>query len=264
MDLELHGKRSLVTASSAGIGADIARRLAAEGCAVLVHGRDASRAAAVVGELRAFGVESDSVLGDLTEDAGAAVVAERARDWGVSIVVHNAGPFSEHDWETSEPQMWLDAMNGNVVSIVRLTRALLPTMRAAGWGRIVTISTRGATIPLTNMVEYSAAKAAVLNLTVSLAQHLAGSGITVTCVTPGVIATDGLRRMFAERAVESGWPQDWAELEPRIVGDYAPNPSGRLGTGADIAATVAFLVSPLADYINGTEIRVDGGITPVA
>jgi NAD(P)-dependent dehydrogenase (short-subunit alcohol dehydrogenase family) len=160
--------------------------------------------------------------------------------------------------------MWLEAMDGNVVSVVRLTKALLPTLRTAGWGRIVTVGTRGATIPLTNMVEYSAAKAAVVNLTVGLAQHLAGTGVTANCVTPGVIATDGLRRMFADRAEQAGWPRDWAELEPRIVADYAPNPAGRLGTGVDIAAVVAFLVSPLAGYVNGTEVRVDGGITPVA
>ena len=264
MDLHLQGKRALVTASSAGIGADIATRLADEGCTVLVHGRDRNRTEAVAERIRTAGGAAETVLGDLTDDAAAAGVADRARELGVQIVVHNAGPFSEHDWETAEPAMWLEAMNGNVVSIVRLTRALLPAMRATGWGRILTIGTRGATIPLTNMVEYSAAKAAVVNLTTGLAAHLAGSGITANCVSPGVIATDGLRRMFGERAAAAGWPQDWAELEPRIVGDYAPNPTGRLGTGADIAAAIAFLASPLADYVNGTELRVDGGITPIA
>ena len=264
MDLGLRGKRALVTASSAGIGADIATRLAAEGCDVLVHGRDPDRAARVVTALRSMGVEADSVLGDLTDDVAAASVAARALEWGVSIVVHNAGPFSENDWETTTPAEWLGAYDGNVVSIVRLTSALLPMFRTSGWGRIITVGTRGATIPLLNMVEYSAAKAAVVNLTVGLAQHLSGTGVTANCVTPGVIATEGLRRMFAARAAEAGAAEDWASLEPQVTAEYAPNPTGRLGTGADIAAAVAFLVSPLADYINGTEIRVDGGITPVA
>ncbi len=264
MDLGLAGKRALVTASTGGIGADIARRLAGEGCAVLLHGRDEARAQAAVAELRGAGGDVGVVLGDLTDDTAAAGVAAAAERFGVEIVVHNAGPFSENDWTTTTPRDWLEAMDGNVVSIVRLTTALLPVLRRAGWGRVVTIGTRGGTIPLTNMVEYSAAKAAVVNLTVGLAQHLAGTGVTANCVTPGVIATDGLRRMFAARAAEAGWPQDWASLEPRIVADYAPNPSGRLGTGADIAAAVAFLVSPLADYVNGTELRVDGGITPLA
>lgn len=78
-----------------------------------------------------------------------------------------------------------------------------------------------------------------------------------------MIVTDGMRHMFEEGAQARGWPRDWAELEPLVVADYAPNPAGRLGTAADIAAAVAFLASPLAGYVNGIDFRVDGGIAAV-
>ena len=142
-------------------------------------------------------------------------------------------------------------------------QALLPVMRDNGWGRVINVGSRGATTPLPNMVDYSAAKAMVVNMTTSLARHLAGTGITANTVSPGVIATDGLRRMLTDRAAEQGWPASWPELERRAVAEYAPNPTGRLGTGDDIAAAVAFVASPLAGYINGIDLRVDGGITPV-
>lgn len=115
--------------------------------------------------------------------------------------------------------------------------------------------------PLPNMVEYSAAKAAVVNMTTSLAQHLTGSGVTANTVSPGVIATDGLIAMFEQRLAREGKTDDLDERLAQMAHDYAPNPSGRLGTPEDIAAAVAFLASPLADYVNGTNLRVDGGIT---
>ncbi|WP_460337234.1 SDR family NAD(P)-dependent oxidoreductase [Actinoallomurus acanthiterrae] len=176
MDLELSGRRALVTASSGGIGAVVARRLASEGCAVLVHGRDGARAMEVADGVRAGGGEAEMVLGDLTDEEAAAEVAARARSWGADILVNNAGPFAEHDWETAEPSAWLEAMNGNVVSAVRLIRVLAPPMRERGWGRIINLGSRAATTPLPNMVEYSAAKAAVVNMSTGLARHLAGWG----------------------------------------------------------------------------------------
>ncbi|MFH8347923.1 SDR family NAD(P)-dependent oxidoreductase [Streptomyces sp. NPDC018045] len=263
MDLDLVGRRAVVTASSRGIGAAIARRLAKEGCAVLVHGRDREHAEDLAQELRGRGGAADVVLGDLTEETSAAAVADAAREWRADVVVNNAGPFVENDWETAEPSAWWDAVNGNVLPGVRMIRALLPHMRESGWGRVINVGSRAATTPLPNMVEYSAAKAAVVNMTTSLARHLAGTGVTANAVSPGVIATDGMREMFQQEAAQQGRSTEWEDLEPEVAKEYAPNPVGRLGTGADIAAAVAFLASPLAGYINGIDLRVDGGIALV-
>lgn len=263
MDLELAGHRALVSGASAGIGTAVAGRLADEGCAVLVHGRDSERSHAVARRLGETGVDVDVVVGDLTDRASADLVAERALGWGVDILVNNAGPFREDDWDTAEPDAWLRAMSANVVSAAQLTRGLVPAMRERGWGRVVTLGSRAATTPLPNMVTYSAAKAAVVNLTTSLAKHLAGSGVTANCVSPGVIVTDGMKRMFEARVGGEGGPAAWTELEAQVVAEYAPNPSGRLGTAQDVAAAVVFLASPLAGYVNGVNLRVDGGITGV-
>lgn len=262
MDLQLTDRRAFVTASTGGIGAAIVRRLAGEGCAVLVHGRNVERSDALVAELRAAGAEADAVLGDLSDEAAADRVAMRAADWRTDILVNNAGPTVEHDWDTAAPAAWLASIQGNLLSAVGMVRALVPDMRARGWGRVINLGSRVAIGPTTNLVEYSAAKAAVLNATVSLARHLAGTGITANTVSPGVIVTDGMRQLFLRGAAERGWPQDWGELEPLLTAEYAPNPVGRLGTPDDIAAAVAFLASPLGGYIDGSNLRVDGGILP--
>lgn len=258
--MKLKGKRALVTGASDGIGADIARHLAAEGCAVLVHGRDAGRTERVTAALRSAGAEAEFVLGDLGSARSAAAVAERAADWRTDVLVNNAGPFIEHDWENADLEDWTAAINLNVLSAVRMTRAVVPGMRERGWGRVISLGTRGVLTPLPNMVEYSAAKAAVVNMTANLAKHLGGSGITANTVSPGVILSPPMQHMFEQRAVAQGRePAAWHELAQA----YAPNPCGRLGTGDDIAAAVTFLASPLAGYINGMNLRVDGGMTGV-
>ncbi|MFI9077416.1 SDR family NAD(P)-dependent oxidoreductase [Streptomyces sioyaensis] len=260
MDLRLAGQGALVTGSSSGIGATIAETLADEGCNVLVHGRNAGAAAAVAEQVAARGVRAEVVLGDLTEPGVAEQVALTARDFGARILVNNAGPFAEHDWESSQPSDWRAAFEGNVLPTVRVSQTLLPSLRAHGWGRVITIGSRAVRTPLPNMVTYSAAKAAVVNMTTSLARHLAGTGVTANCVSPGVIITPSMYRMFEERAAAGG-DEGAGRGEADIVAEYAPNPSGRLGRPQDIAAAVAYLASPLADYVNGIELRVDGGIT---
>ncbi|MGA8259732.1 MAG: SDR family oxidoreductase [Arenicellales bacterium] len=258
--MKLKGKRALVTGASGGIGTDIARRLAAEGCAVLVHGRDPARTDEVAAALRASGAEAEAVLGDLGSDESAAKVAERAITWRTDILVNNAGPFTEHNWDDADTEAWITAVNFNVLSAVRLIRALIPGMRERGWGRIINLGTRAVVTPLPNMVEYSAAKAALENMTITLAKHLSGSGITANVVSPGVTLSPGMQRMFEERAIAQGRDASaWTELAEA----YAPNPCGRLGTGDDVAVAVTFIASPLAGYINGTNLMVDGGITGV-
>ncbi|GAA1459070.1 SDR family NAD(P)-dependent oxidoreductase [Williamsia maris] len=263
MDLDLSGRRALITGSSGGIGRAVAQRLAEEGCAVVVHGRDRGRAEEAAAQIAATGAQTSVVVGDLTraEDTDR-ICDEVAALGGVDIVVANAGPFVENTWHTADPDDWLQAFEGNVLSTVRLIRRLTPSMRATGWGRVLTIGTRATVTPLTTMVEYSAAKASVVNLTVSLAQHLAGSGVTANCVSPGVILTPSMRSMFAARPENMG--AEWEDIEAAVTSDYAPNPVGRLGRPDDIASAIAFLASPLADYITGVELRVDGGITGVS
>lgn len=264
MDLGLAGRGAVVTGSSSGIGATIAETLADEGCDVLVHGRSAGAAAAVAERVAARGVRAEVVLGDLTEPGVAEQVALTARDFGAHILVNNAGPFAEHDWESSRPSDWRAAFEGNVLPTVRVSQTLLPSLRAHGWGRVITIGSRAVRTPLPNMVTYSAAKAAVVNMTTSLARHLAGTGVTANCVSPGVIVSPSVFRMMQERAAadeENGDAPAGAPDEADIVAEYAPNPTGRLGRPEDIASAVAYLASPRADYVNGIELRVDGGIT---
>lgn len=270
MDLRLAGRAALVTGSSSGIGATIAETLADEGCEVLVHGRNAGAAAAVAEQVAARGVRTEVVLGDLTEPGVAEQIALTARDFGVQILVNNAGPFAEHDWESSRASDWRAAFEGNVLPTVRVSQTLLPSLRAHGWGRVITIGSRAVRTPLPNMVTYSAAKAAVVNMTTSLARHLAGTGITANCVSPGVIVSPSMYRMFEERAADATDEGNGATVavesagavdEADVVAAYAANPTGRLGRPEDIAAAVAYLASPRADYINGIELRVDGGIT---
>ncbi len=264
MDLQLSNKRALVTGRSAGIGKAIARKLAEEGAAVIVTGRDKMKVEAVIQEIRADGKRK--VVGfaaDLSTDEGAKALADQAISelGGVDILVNNQGIYFERGWWNTTPADWAEIYNANVVATVRLVQRLAPPMREAGWGRIINISSGGAWQPFATMADYTATKAAILNLTVSLAKEFAGKGITVNTVSPGIIVTESLEQHFRKVAKDQGWPNEWAEIEKRVLANFLPNSSGRLGKPADVANVVALIASPLSDYINGANYRVDGGST---
>ncbi|MFB9691174.1 SDR family NAD(P)-dependent oxidoreductase [Amycolatopsis plumensis] len=253
MDLGIAGKRALVTGSSAGLGEAIARLLAAEGGAVVVHGRDAARAEKVATAIGAAGV----ALGDLSTDAGADAVAEAAGD--VDILVNNAGAYDHLGWADSTPKDWTAMYEANVVSAVRMIHRCVPTMRERGWGRVVQIGGGLAIQPLAMQPHYTATLAARHNLAVSLARELAGTGVTSNVVSPGAILVGSVRDLLTEIAPAHGWGTSWEEIERAAARDLVPNDIGRLGRPEEIAAAVGYLVSPAAAYVSGATIRVDGG-----
>lgn len=265
MDLELYDKRALVTGSSAGIGRAIARRLAEEGASVVVTGRDQRKAEAVAEEIRNGKKQVITSIGgvDLSTDDGAAILADKANAelGGIDILVNNHGVYFERGWWNTTPGDWAAIYNENVVSFVRLVQRLGPRMREAGWGRIINISSGGAWQPFAAMADYTATKAAVLNLTVSLSREFADTGVTVNSVSPGIIVTGSTERFFRNVARVQGWPEEWAEIEKHVMTHFLPNSSGRLGRPADIANVVALIASPLSGYINGANYRIDGGST---
>lgn len=261
MDFKLKGKRALVTGSSAGIGEGIARLLAAEGAEVIVHGRNEQRAAVVADSIRESGGLAQYVTGDLSTDEGADKVSQTALAGGpIDILVNNAGAYNPQPWMSTTAQTWSDTYNNNVVSYVRMIHRLLPQMKALGWGRVIQIGSSAAFQPGSIQPDYSASTAARHNLTVSLARELKGTGITSNTVAPGGTLVEGTKNMILGMAQQYNWGTDWADIEKNAVAQFASNDIGRLGRPEEVAGAVAYLASPLADYVSGSIIRVDGGL----
>jgi NAD(P)-dependent dehydrogenase (short-subunit alcohol dehydrogenase family) len=262
VDLQLAGKRALVTGSSSGIGVGIARMLKEEGCAVVVHGRNRERTEKVAFEIRAAGM----AIGSLSTDEGAAAVigqAKAALGGPIEILVNNAGG-SETD-SASRPPLnvtlaeWLSAYQGNTLAAVRLVLQTVPDMVAAKWGRVIQISSATAMQPNGLGPDYSGAKAALNNFTVSLAGSLHSTGVTVNTISSGIIMTSGL--IAWARELYGNPDMTIEEIGNRMVDDkiFERPPSGRLGVIEDIALIVCTLASPRAGFITGSNYRVDGG-----
>lgn len=261
MDLNLKGKKALVTGSSSGIGEGIAKCLAKEGVHVMVQGRNKKECQRVAKEIISSGGVAQYVVGDLSKDEDANKVAEETlKVFGrLDILINNAGAFPRRGWLQSRPKDWLELLNVNVVGMVRMIQALLPQMKALGWGRIIQIASVAGISPSIMLPEYGATKAANINMTISLAKDLAGTGITVNTVSPGPIATAGAKELFTKIALEKGWGTDWKEIEKRVTKEMLPNLIGRFGTVEEVGKLVAFLSSPASDYITGANFRIDGG-----
>jgi NAD(P)-dependent dehydrogenase (short-subunit alcohol dehydrogenase family) len=266
MDLQLKDKRALVTGSNTGIGKGIAAVLAREGATVVIHGRNSERAEMAAKDIKNSGGRAIVVLGDLATDAGAKKVADAviAGLGGIDILVNNAGGnetanFGNPEWFDVPVEHWGAVTQQNVVSSVRLIKALVPGMRERHWGRVINISSLGGFQPTAQVPNYCAAKAAVLNLTVSLAKALARTGITVNTVSPGLVRTPMLEAWLAGLGKQLGWEGNFEALEARFVTELMPLAVSQVARVEEIGDVVAFLASPLSRFITGANVHVDGG-----
>ena len=258
MDLQLTGKRALVTGGSRGIGLAVATVLAEEGCdvALLARGRDALDAAAR-GLSSATGRRVVPVVGDTGSDGSVrdAVAAATEGLGGIDILVNNAakplGQSAPPKLPDITEELFWDDMNVKVLGYLRCAQAVAPGMIAAGWGRIVNVSGLGART--TGSAIGSMRNVSVAALTKNLADELGPKGVNVTVVHPGLTRTEATPGVIARTAAAQGVSE--TEAESRL----GRNSIGRLVDAREVATVVAFLASPLSVAVNGDAIACGGG-----
>ena len=247
MDLKLHDRTCLVTGASRGIGRGIAKVMAAEGCRVAVVARRAKLLEELADEIVAAGGTRPLVIAeDLTRAGAPEAIRDRvlAAFGGLDILVNNAGSSRPVPWNATEEQ-WHEGMRLNFELVRRVTNQFIPAMRAQRFGRIINIT--GANEPPGVNIA-SVAKAALHNWAKGLSRELAQDGITINCLPPG--------RIHSEQILDRLHPTE----ENRRAFIDANIPIGYFGEPEDMAYLVAFLASPLARYITGEIIHVDGGM----
>jgi len=254
MDLQVEGKRALVTGSTAGIGYAIAEVLAKEGARVIVNGRTQARVDEAIGKL---GANVEGLAADLGTADGAAQAIRRYPD--VDILVNNLGIFEPKPFEQIPDADWMRFFEVNVLSGVRLSRHYLPRMKERNWGRIVFISSEsGVQIPA-EMIHYGMTKTAQLAIARGLAETTAGTGVTVNSVLPGPTASEGVSDFV--NALASQGKVDRAAVEREFFQKARPTSLlRRFATPEEVANMVAFICSPRSSATNGAAVRADGGV----
>jgi NAD(P)-dependent dehydrogenase (short-subunit alcohol dehydrogenase family) len=259
MQIDLKGLRALVTGSTAGIGEAIATRLAQNGAEVVVNGRTAERVTKAIAALqtKAPGARFHAAPGDVATAKGVDSILAAAGE--VDILVNNAAWFEPKDAFEITDGDWHKAFDTNVLSGIRLTRALAPHMRRKGWGRIVFISSEsGIQIP-TEMIHYGLSKTAQLSLMRGFAQALSQSGVTVNAVLPGPTLSEGVGGFIDNLARAQGKTPE--EISKGFFEHARPTSLlKRFIEPDEVANTVAFVCSREASAITGAPIRVDGGV----
>jgi len=250
MDLELTGRRALITGATRGIGRAIAERLAAEGCALAICARDEDELARAGEQLRGRGVTVHAAAVDVTDAPALERFVAEAGDalGGLDLLVANAGGAAgEARVEDTDADAWRVTLDLNVVHAAVAARAATPLMRTAGGGAMVFIASVSGLRPQPR-AQYAAAKAAEIHLAASLGRELGPDGIRVNAVSPGSILFPG-----------GGWDQrrssDPETFEAWVRAEF---PLGRLGTVEEVADVTCFLLSPRASWISGTNVVVDG------
>jgi 3-oxoacyl-[acyl-carrier protein] reductase len=242
MDLGLSGKRAAVAGGSSGLGLASARALAQEGVRVAICGRDRGRVEAAAEEI---GSGSIALVADVSqlEQARGFVAEAREQLGGLDILVSNAGGPPPGTFESTPVEAYPDAIALNLMSVVAMCKEAVPAMREQGWGRVVAITSLAVRAPLATLILSNTARAGATGFLKTLAREVAGEGVTVNSLQPGLHATRRLEDLFGKNL---------DALAKEI-------PAGALGRPEDFAAAVAFLCSQNARFITGAAIPVDGG-----
>ncbi|HET6974467.1 MAG TPA: SDR family oxidoreductase [Pyrinomonadaceae bacterium] len=255
MIIDLTGKTALVTASSKGIGFGISKALLAAGANVCICSRNEDNLRTAESEL----AQPDRVLaitGDVADAAFLKELVSRAVDRFkvIDILVNNSGGPPAGEALSLTEEQWLGAINGNLLSVIRLSSLVIPQMKNKGWGRIVNLTSTAAREPGAGMALSNVTRAGVAAYTKTLAQEVGPFGITVNTILTGGVLTDRLNSLLERSIKDTGetFDEAIARIEKTI-------PVRHLSTPEEFAQTTLFLVSPQASYINGAAIAVDGG-----
>ena len=260
MDLGLAGRVGVVTGGSQGIGREIARLLAGEGADLVLAARRTEVLEATAAELRdQTGRSVVAVTADVATPDGPPAIADvaLAEFGGVDILVNNAGKGFNKPLDDLTDADWYASLDLNLMSAVRLCRALVPQMCTRGWGRVINISTRVAREPDPYFAAYAASKAALINFSKNLANAHSADGVLTNCIVPGLIRSEAIDQAAEKSAAETGLTV--AEVMARTL-KKRPIPAGRLGEPSDVAGLVALLCSDYGAWITGACFTIDGGI----
>ena len=259
MDLQLNGKKALVTGSTAGIGFAIAHTLAREGASVVITGRTQDRVDNALERIqrKTGDAKVSGIAADLATAHGSTKCIEAVPD--VDVLVNNLGVYEPKPFEKITDDDWHASIETNFMSGVRLCRHYLPGMKAAGWGRIIFISSESAVSIPVEMIHYGVTKTMQVALARGLAETTSGTGVTVNSILAGPTRSEGVEQFIADVARTK-------EIAPKDVErDFfkTVRPSSllqRFATIEEVAALVAFVASPLSAATNGAALRVEGGV----
>ncbi|RKT30393.1 3-oxoacyl-[acyl-carrier protein] reductase [Roseovarius halotolerans] len=253
MDLGIKGKRALVCASSKGLGLGCARALAEAGADLVMNARGAEALEASAQAIRDdFGVNVTTVACDVTSAEGQAELLKAAGE--VDILVNNAGGPPPGMWTDWEREDFIKALDANMLTPIALIKALVPGMMERGWGRVVNITSQSVKAPIAVLGLSNSARAGLTGYVAGTSRQVAGKGVTINNLLPGIHATDRAEALDKGVADKEGVSMDEAKAKR-----CATIPAGRYGTKEEFGAACAFLCSQHAGFIIGQNILLDGG-----
>lgn len=253
MDMGIKGKRALVCASSKGLGRGCAEALAAEGVDLVLNARGAEVLEKTASSIReVYGVDVVTVAGDISTVEVQQKVLEAAA--GADILVTNAGgppPGSWSDWGRDD---FIAALDANMLTPIALIQGLVPAMMERGWGRVVNITSASVKAPIPVLGLSNTARTGLTGFVAGTARQVAGAGVTINNLLPGIHATD--RAVSLDKGVSDA---QGVSMEQAKLDREATIPAGRYGTAAEFGAACAFLCSDKAGFIVGQNLLLDGG-----